>query len=89
MQAVSAYNDNPTLDDYTGFVITMDGSILHLSKAVMSNTYVKDICNGRPSSENLKYYRSEPYDLLDQGGRREFLRAIIGLYRYLNRKENV
>lgn len=39
MQAVSAYNDNPTLDDYTGFVITMDGSILHLSKAVMSNTY--------------------------------------------------
>lgn len=89
IQAVTAYNDNPARDTYTGFVITMDGSILHLSKAIMSGGYMKDICEGRLPSENLKYYRPGPCDLLDQDGRREILRNVIGLYRYLNRKEGV
>lgn len=78
-QAVMTYNQNPYLERYEGYVITLEGSILRIWWAEMSGAYMERLCQGQPLSEPLELCRSEAFELLDPGGRREFVRAAMGL----------
>lgn len=78
-QAVMTYIQNPYLERYEGYVITLEGTVLRISRAAMSGAYMKRLCQGQSLSEPLELCRSEAFELLDPGGRREFVRAAMGL----------
>lgn len=88
LQAILAYNQNPHLDHYSGFVVSADQAVLQVSRVVASRTYMKNLCEGKPSrGGDLVLYHSNPMDLLEQDGRRQFLRLIMGLLRFLRKSE--
>ena len=47
VQAILAYTKNPTLESYAGSVISIDGTILHVSKAVISHSYMEKTLPGQ------------------------------------------
>lgn len=56
----------------------------------MSRAYMKGLLceKGRNPSvlsrdEEMRFYRSRPFELLEREGRREFLRLLLGVCRYL------
>ena len=82
MQGILAYNQNPDLESHTGFVVSVDRTVLHISMAAMSRIYIEKLCQGNSSIEHLQFCRSELYDLVECDGRREALRLIMGLFRF-------
>jgi hypothetical protein len=86
VQGILAYDKNPSLDSHTGFVVSLDKTALHVSMAAMSRAYMENLGKGNPSSERLQFRRSQPYDLLEPDGRREALRLLVGLFRYLDQE---
>jgi hypothetical protein len=82
-QAFCAYEQNPRLEIYTPFVLRIDGSTMQLSTATIHRVYMEELSEGRPLSQNLRLCRSEPYDLLDPGRRKDALRLLIGIIRFL------
>ena len=89
IQGILAYNQNPTSESYTGFVVSIDKTVLHISMAAMSHAYMENLCQGNSSSECLQFCRSEPYDIAESDRRRELLRLIVGLFRFLIAKLGV
>lgn len=83
VQGILAYDRDPTLESHTAFVLRIDGSILQVSMAVISHTYMNELCHGRPFSEGFRLCRSVPYDFLERDGRREALRLFTRLFRLL------
>lgn len=83
VQGILAYNRDPTLQSHTAYVLRIDGSVLQVSTAVISRTYMNELCRGRPFSEGLRLCCSVPYDFLERDGRREALRLPNGLLRLL------
>jgi hypothetical protein len=55
----------------------------------MSHDYMESLCQGGHLSECLQFYRSEPYDLLERDQRREIIRLLIGLFRFLDVKQEM
>lgn len=53
----------------------------------MSQAYMETLCNGQPLTEHLEFYRSRQFDLLEHSKWREFLRLIIGFFRYLSQSK--
>lgn len=84
VQAILAHEQNPTLDTHEVFVLRMDRIALQLSMAVISRTYMEDLYQGKPLHESLRVCCSERYDLRECDQRREVLRVLIGLFRYLD-----
>jgi hypothetical protein len=82
-QALITYDHNPDFKQYTGFVISMHQTVMHVSRASMSRDYMKSLWEDQSVNENMQLYRSRAFELLDEEDRREFMRFIIGLYRYL------
>lgn len=87
LQAITAYCRNTHLGRYTGFVVTMDRTVVHFSKATMSPVYMQALYQARPLPEKMQFYQSRAYELLQPGDRREFMRLAIGLVRYLTQSE--
>lgn len=77
-----AYEQNPCLEQYTGFVIGVEGFTVTITRADISPEYIKSIRAGHVVSENLNVQRSQQYDISDPGIRREFMRVLIGLDRF-------
>ncbi|KAN0073244.1 hypothetical protein V8E54_008464 [Elaphomyces granulatus] len=84
LQGALGYDQNPTSDSHTAFVLRMGGTIFHLSMAVLPRIYMEELAQGKPLSENLKVFHSELYDLYELDRRKEALRLIIGLLRLLS-----
>jgi hypothetical protein len=67
VQAILAYNQNPNSESYTGFVVSINWTVLRINRALMSHDYMESLCQaGGHLSECLQFYRSEPYDLLER-----------------------
>ncbi|KAJ9312683.1 hypothetical protein DTO271D3_7074 [Paecilomyces variotii] len=87
LQGVLAYEDNmAVMDNHTAFVLRMERTVLKLTMARVSPTYMEELTHGKPLSGTFEVFHSEPYDLCKREGRGEALRLIIGLYRYINAK---
>ena len=84
---ITAYSGNPSLDQYDGFVVGLEGTHMHISRAIASPAYLDSLCQGTSSSEELLLYRSRSFDLFDCIGRRNFARFMIALFRHLARSE--
>ncbi|KAJ9264257.1 hypothetical protein DTO195F2_2417 [Paecilomyces variotii] len=87
LQGVLAYEHNMAKTDHTAFVLRMERTVLKLTMARISPTYMEELTHGKPLSGTLEVFHSEPYDLCKRERRREALRLIIGLYRYISAKE--
>lgn len=63
----------------------MHGTIFRLGTAVVSRPYVGELFQSRPSSEGfgLQLSWSEGFELLEREGRREGMRVVVGLFRFL------
>ena len=60
-----------------------------MNRAVISHSYMENLCRGTPLSESLELYHTESYGLLECDARREILRFIISLFRFLNVKSSL
>jgi hypothetical protein len=83
VQGVLQYQDDPNRESYTGIAVTLRKTLWRLSIATLSQSYIKEICQGNAPSEKFDFWHSESFDLRQQGDRREILRLIIGTMRYL------
>ncbi|ODM21654.1 hypothetical protein SI65_02498 [Aspergillus cristatus] len=82
-QAFFQYEQNPTLDDYNAFVVSMKGTTIQFVRASCSNSYLRDLVERKAPGSPLGVCFSEHYDLLEQKDRKEFVRIFIGLICYL------
>ena len=82
-QAFLAYKKNPSLGDYNTFFVSMKGTVVQFVRASCFNSYLRDLANHKAPGSSLGLYFSEPYDLLEQKDRREFVKVFIGLVNYL------
>jgi hypothetical protein len=89
VQGILAYNQDPNPESYTGFVVTINGTVLRISRAFMSHNYMESLCKGGHLSESLQFNRSKSYDLLERDQRREVLRLLVGLFRFLDAKQKM
>lgn len=83
LQGILAYSHNPQLKEYTGIVINLDKTCIRVSKAMMSPSYMKCVCENRSIDGDMILHRSKSYQLLDRADRREFIRLVIGIFRYI------
>lgn len=81
-QGARAYTENPHLEQYDVYVITLDHTILHVYRGTMPAAYLKDLFQGK-RPEPLELYRSREFDLSEAEGRRQSFRVIMALLRYL------
>ncbi|OJJ33427.1 hypothetical protein ASPWEDRAFT_43487 [Aspergillus wentii DTO 134E9] len=82
MQVNMAYNQNQNLEEYSGYIISIDGYRFTFGKATVSPEYVKCIYSGKPACEDLQFQRGPSFDITDRAERKEILRIIMGLARY-------
>ena len=87
LQGILAYDQDPTLESYTGFVWHMDGTALQLSRATIPRAYFEELFQGKPLTEGLHVLRSELFDLRECAQRRDALRLIIGFFKFLYSKK--
>lgn len=81
--AVIAFANNSGLDYYDGFVILLNGTSLHISRAMVSREYLQNLFEHKVIENDMPFHISESFDLLDTCGRRESVRFIMGIFRYL------
>ncbi|KAJ9216734.1 hypothetical protein DTO166G4_1580 [Paecilomyces variotii] len=82
-QTIMAYSRNPGLEQYYGFVINLDRTVLQISKAVVGQAYLKSFWEDGSITEDIQLHRAKKLDLLDRDGRREFSRLIIGISKFI------
>lgn len=64
-------------------MVTVDQTVLRVGRIVASQSYLRSLCTRNPLTDELFYYRSKPFELLERDDRREFLRVMLGVVRYL------
>lgn len=79
-----SFKKYPGLDAHTAFALRINRFNLQLSSAVISRDYINNLSLGKPLTEGLTLLRSVAYDLQEHEQRRETLRLLIGLLRYLD-----
>lgn len=89
LQGALTYGHTVTKTNHTAFVLHMDRTVLQLSMARVSPTYIEELTHGKPLDEPLELFHSETYDLCKRDRRREALRLVIGLYRYMGAEEGI
>lgn len=80
-QGARAYTENPHLEQYDGYVITLDHTTLHVYRGTMSAAYLKGLFQGK-WPELLELYRSREFDLSEAEGRRKSFRVLMGRIRH-------
>jgi hypothetical protein len=83
IQAFLAFQKNPALDIHRAFALRMEGTKLQLSAASISRTYIDTLSQGKHLSDGFTLLSSKAYDLREPEERREAVRLLIGLLRYL------
>jgi len=84
IQALLAFQKNPALDVCKAFVLRMEGTKLQLSAASISRAYIDTLSQGKHLRDGFTVRSSKAYDLREPEERREALRLLIGLLRYLD-----
>ena len=86
LQLVVAYQKYPSRKSYTAFVMSCHGVSLRIAMARVSNAYMMNIWNADLSDETRRFhlFLSDNFVLRRQDGRREALRLIMGILRYLS-----
>lgn len=82
LQAILKYERSPILNSHTAFVVSMKRTTLQFNKAVVSREYLEGLVSSQEvPSEGCTFnlLRSEPLELLGQGGRRECVRGFLGM----------
>lgn len=87
LSAAVSYSRNPELEHYDGFVICINETSVHVSRAKIPPSYMRDLFERRTVVEDLPFYRPEILDIYNQRDRREITRLLIGLFRYLAQSE--
>jgi hypothetical protein len=82
-QGITAYNQEPGRDRYRAFVLCVQGTCLQLATATLCSTYMEELCQNRPLSQDLHLRRSKLFDLRKPVQRIEALRLVIGLLKLL------
>ncbi|KAJ9299282.1 hypothetical protein DTO271G3_2904 [Paecilomyces variotii] len=82
-QTIMAYSREPGLEQYYGFVINLDRTVLQISKVVVDQAYLKSFWEDGSITEDIQLHRAKKLDLLDRDGRREFSRLIIGIFKFV------
>lgn len=81
VQGVLAFDQNQSILEHTTFVLSINKTVLQLSRAVISRSYMTELCQDKPLTESFQIVHSEVYDLREPDRRREALRLIIALFR--------
>jgi hypothetical protein len=84
VQAFLAFQKNPALDIRRTFALRMEGTKLQLSAASISRAYIDTLSQGKHLSDGFTLLSSKAYDLREPEERREAVRLLIGLLRYLD-----
>lgn len=84
LQGALAYDNSKIDRSHTAFVLRMERTVFQLSMAKVSLVYLEELIHSKPMSEDLEVFHSERYDLRKTDDRREALRLVIGLYRYIS-----
>ena len=87
LQTILVYSNNQLLDTYIGYVVTVDRTVVRVGKVVASQAYLRGLITGNPPAEQMLFYRSKSFQLLEREDRREFLRVIHGVLRYSAQSE--
>lgn len=82
-QAVMAYSEDASLDQYDGFVICLDDMDMYLSRVKVSSAYLRSLYQRQAVTEDLPFYRSKKFNIFEPDGRRGLLKLLMGLNRYL------
>lgn len=77
------HEQKPDLENYTAFVVGMKGTIVQFVKSDLPNSYIRDLINRRYPKASLEVGFSQPYELLEQGDRRELVSVFAGLFQCL------
>ena len=77
-QVLLAYERNPDLENFTASVVSMKGTSVQFVKANCSGFYIQDLKSRGVPRTSLEIYFSEPYDLVEQDGRKELWEYIWG-----------
>ena len=78
-QVLLVHERNPYLGNYTALVVCMKGTNVQFLKATCSKLYIQDLISNLVPRTPLEIHFSEPYDLVEQDGRREFVRIYLGV----------
>lgn len=65
-------------------MIRQEGIYFEISSALVSRAYIQSFQQGRHPTEDIALFRSGSYDLREPEERREALRCLIGMMRYLD-----
>lgn len=83
LQTMLAYSQNPNLPQYTAFALCLHKTTIQITKATISQNYLKDFFQKDEINESMQLYRSRSFELPERDGCKEFLRLIMGVFRYL------
>lgn len=81
-QAVLAFTRKPLLEEYTGFAVTLGGTRVRVSRAVLSPGYLLSLCAGTTIREEMVLYRSASFEIRGEQSR-ELIRLLVGLLRFV------
>lgn len=62
----------------------MEGPFFYVSQLKVSKKYISSLFECRTVSDDLPLYRSRKLDIIDCDDRREIVRMLIGVLRYLD-----
>ncbi|KAK2789955.1 hypothetical protein FQN52_005763 [Onygenales sp. PD_12] len=78
-QAILKHERDPSIESHGILVVSMKGTTFQFNKGVVSKPYLEDLLLHKVPSDPLTILRSGPYNLIEQDGRREYVRAMLGL----------
>lgn len=81
IQAVLAFQQNPDLAKYRGYMIRQEGVYLTISSATVTRAYMQRVQEGQAPVQGFTLIRTPAFDLRHPEGRREALRSLVGLFR--------
>ena len=82
-QGITASVREPGRGSYKAFVLCMQGTCLQLATATICRTYIEELCQSKPLSQDLHLRRSKLFDLHKPVQRVEALQLAIGLLKLL------
>ncbi|KAK2806538.1 hypothetical protein FQN51_006504 [Onygenales sp. PD_10] len=78
-QAILKHERDTSIESHGILVVSMKGTTFQFNKGVVSKPYLEDLLLHKVPSDPLTILRSGPYNLIEQDGRREYVKAMLGL----------
>ena len=88
LQAILAYSRKPDLQQYTTFALCLHQTRIRVVKATISQTYLRNFFENAEITETMQLYRSKSFDILEREDRKDFLRLMMSVLRYIVEKED-